>query len=101
VRNLNNEGVMLAHKGDLQTAVERMVAACDMAPFNPRVLMNGIWVILKAIERSGMDEEKLEKARRYLAQAERHAPGHTRLVGLRNHLREIESRFGIRRRTGS
>jgi DNA-binding response OmpR family regulator len=101
VRKLNNEGVMLAHKGEFEDAVRRMVAACDLAPFNPRVLMNGIWVILKAIERTGMDEETLDKARRYLAQAERHAPGHTRLAGLRNHLREIENRFGISRRSGS
>jgi Flp pilus assembly protein TadD len=101
VRNLNNEGVMLAHKKDFGPAVERMLEACRLAPYNPRVLMNGIWVILKSLEQGGMDEDRLGKARHYLTQVEKLSPGHTRLVGLRNHLKDIESRFGIRRRTGS
>lgn len=101
VRNLNNEGVLLAHKKDFGPAVERMLEACHLAPYNPRVLMNGIWVILKSLEQGGMDEDRLGKARHYLTQVEKLSPGHTRLAGLRNHLKDIESRFGIRRRTGS
>ena len=99
VRKLNNEGVMLAHKGDFTTAVERLLNACELAPYNPRILMNGIWVILKSIDQAGMDEEKLHKARALLAEVERQSPGHGRLTGLRTHMNDIESRFGIRRRT--
>ncbi len=100
VRALNNEGVLLAHKGNYRGAAERLLAASRMAPYNPRVLLNGVWVILKAIEQDGMDEELLERARELLAQAERQAPGHGRIAGLRTQLKDIESRFGIRRRTG-
>ena len=99
VRKLNNEGVILAHKGDFKGAVERLLTACKFAPFNPRILMNGIWVILKYLEQSGMDNEMLDEARRLLAEVERQTPGHARITGLRNQLKEVETRFGIRRRS--
>jgi DNA-binding response OmpR family regulator/Tfp pilus assembly protein PilF len=99
VCKLNNEGVMLAHKGDFKSAVERLLEACRMAPYNPRILMNGIWVLLKSIEKEGMDENSLEKARDLLAEVERQSPGHNRISSLRNQMKDIESRFGIRKRT--
>lgn len=98
VRKLNNEGVMLAHKGDFQGAMDRMRRACIEAPFNPRILMNGIWVILKYLEQSGMDHELLDEAVRLLGEVEKQAPGHARITGLRNQIKEVEARFGIRRR---
>lgn len=98
VRKLNNEGVVLAQKGDFRTAAERLLTACTAAPFNPRISMNTVWVILKHIDQAGMDEPMIEAARRQLGEAERQAPGHPRLAGLRLHLREIESRFGIHRK---
>jgi Flp pilus assembly protein TadD len=98
VRKLNNEGVILAHKGDFKGAVDRLLTACRLAPFNPRILMNGIWVILKYLEQAGMDHDMMEEARRLLAEVERQAPGHARIGGLRNQMKEVESRFGIRRR---
>lgn len=99
VRKLNNKGVMLAHNGDFNAAAESLLNACELAPYNPRILMNGIWVLLKSIEQQGMDEEKLAKARDLLAEVERQSPGHSRITGLRTQMNEIESRFGIRRRT--
>ena len=99
VRKLNNEGVILAHKGDFQGAVERLLVACREAPFNPRILMNGIWVILKCLEQSGMDNDLLDEARRLLAEVERQAPGHARIAGLRHQMKEVENRFGIRPRS--
>ncbi len=99
VRKLNNEGVILAHKGDFKGAVDRLLTACRLAPFNPRILMNGIWVILKSLEQSGMDNEMLEESKRLLAEVERQTPGHARITGLRNQMKEVESRFGIRRRS--
>ncbi|MBM4181148.1 MAG: response regulator [Betaproteobacteria bacterium] len=98
VRKLNNEGVILAHKGDFKGAMERMRQACREAPFNPRILMNGVWVMLKFIEQSGMDNDLLEEAIRLLGEVEKQAPGHARITGLRNQLKEVETRFGIRRR---
>lgn len=98
VRKLNNEGVMLAHKGDFQGAMDRMRQACTEAPFNPRILMNGIWVIMKYLEQSGMDHELLDEAVRLLGEVEKQAPGHARIAGLRNQIKEVEARFGIRRR---
>lgn len=98
VRKLNNKGVMLAHNSDFKAAVESLLNACELAPYNPRILMNGIWVILKSIEQDGMDEEKLEKARDLLAEVERQSPGHSRITGLRTQMNEIETRFGIRKR---
>lgn len=98
VRTLNNEAVILAHKGDFKAAVEKLQAACWEAPYNGRILMNAVWVMLKCIETEGMDEVLLEDARKLLADAEKLDPGHTRLPTLRKHVKDVETRFGIRRR---
>lgn len=97
VRKLNNEGVVLAQRGDYKTAVEKLQTACSEAPYNPRIMMNAVWVILKYIDQVGMDANMIEDARRHLAEAERQAPGHARISGLRLQLREVESRFGVNR----
>jgi DNA-binding response OmpR family regulator len=100
VRRLNNEGVVLAQRGDFRTAAEKLLTACESAPYNPRIAMNAVWVILKHIDKSGMDEPMIEAARRALDAAERQAPGHPRLAGLRLDMKDMESRFGIQRKTG-
>jgi DNA-binding response OmpR family regulator/Tfp pilus assembly protein PilF len=97
VRKLNNEGVVLAQRGDYRTAVDKLLTACSEAPYNPRIMMNAVWVILKYIDQVGLDEKLIEAARGHLAEAERLAPGHSRIAGLRLNLKELESRFGIRR----
>ena len=97
VRKLNNEGVVLAQRGDFKHAVEKLMTACDEAPYNPRIMMNAVWVILKFIDQVGMDEAMINVARRHLAEAERQAPGHARLSGLRLQLKEVETRFGVGR----
>lgn len=101
VRKLNNEGVMLAQKGEFRPAVDKLLTACREAPYNPRIIMNAVWVILKYLDKEGMDEEMLEEARRRLDEADRQAPGHSRIAGLRLHMKEVESRFGIRRRAAT
>jgi tetratricopeptide (TPR) repeat protein len=99
VRKLNNDGVILAHKGDFKAAVDRLLTACRLAPFNPRILMNAIWVILKYLDQSGMDNDMLAEARRLLAEVERQTPDHARIAGLRNQMKEVETRYGIRKRS--
>jgi len=98
VRKLNNEGVVLAQRGDFKSAVEKLLTACGEAPHNPRIMMNAVWVILKFIDQAGMDEELIASARHHLNEAERQAPGHARIAGLRLHLKEVENRFGIQRK---
>lgn len=98
VRKLNNEGVVLAQRGDYKTAVEKLLTACNEAPYNPRILMNAVWVILKYIDQVGMDETMIETARTQLREAERQAPGHPRLAGLRLQMKDVETRFGIQRK---
>lgn len=98
VRNLNNEAVILAHKGNFGTAMEKLREACWEAPHNPRILMNTVWVMLKHIEQSGMDDDLMDQARAFLADAEKQAPGHTRLATLRGQMKDVEARYGIRRR---
>lgn len=98
VRNLNNEAVILAHKGNYGPAMEKLREACWEAPHNPRILMNTVWVMLKHIEQSGMDDELMEQARGFLLDAEKQAPGHGRLATLRAQMKDVEARYGIRRR---
>lgn len=101
VRQLNNEGVYLAQKGDFDGAVQRLLTAAREAPYNPRVLMNAVWVVLRAIDKNGLKDDQLQEARRLLDEIEKLAPAHSRLPGLRTHLREIEARYGIKRRTST
>ncbi len=101
VRQLNNEGVSLAHKGDFAGAMQRLLTAARDAPYNPRVLMNAAWVLLKDIDKNGLEEKKLDDARTLLDKVEQLAPGHGRLPGLRSHVRDIETRYGVNRRSPS
>ena len=98
VRKLNNEGVILARKGEYKAAVDKLLTACRVAPFNPRILMNGVWIILKYLEETGMDHDLLNEATRLLGEADKLSPGHARIAGLRTQMKDVESRFGIRRR---
>lgn len=101
VRQLNNEGVYLAQKGDFDGAIQRLLTAAREAAYNPRVLMNAAWVLLRDIDTNGLKEDKLQEAKRLLDEVERLVPGHGRLPGLRTHVREIEARYGISRRAAS
>jgi DNA-binding response OmpR family regulator/Tfp pilus assembly protein PilF len=98
VRKLNNESVVLAQRGDFKTAADKLLTACAEAPLNPRIMMNAVWVILKYIDQTGMDEQMIAAASHHLKEAERLAPGHSRIAGLRLHLQDVETRFGIRRK---
>ncbi len=97
VRTLNNEGEMLAQQGDYQAAVDKLLTACNEAPYNPRIMLDTVWVILKHIDKTGMDETLIGHARLYLSKAGSQTPDNPRLSGLRLQLREVEQRFGIQR----
>jgi tetratricopeptide (TPR) repeat protein len=99
VRSLNNEAVILAHQGYYGSAMEKLREASSEAPHNPRILMNTVWVMLKHLEQEGLNDELLQEARGLLAEAKRQAPGHSRLTSLHAQLKDVEARFGIRRRT--
>jgi len=98
VRKLNNEAVILAHKGDFAAAVEKLQSACWEAPYNARVLMNAVWAMLKHLEHNGMSHDLFEEARKHLADAQKLSPAHPRLSSLRGQMREIESRYGMHSR---
>lgn len=98
VRKLNNEGVMLAQKGDLAGAVEKLLSANREAPYNPRIAMNAAWIVLRYIEQEGMDHDMLNEAIRLIDDAAHLAPDHARIPGLRGKIRELEAQYGINRK---
>jgi tetratricopeptide (TPR) repeat protein len=98
VRTLNNEAVLLSKKGDFSAAMEKLRQAHSEAPHNPRILMNTVYVMLKHMEQDGMDHELLDEATEFLDEAERQAPGHARLATLRAQMKDVETKYGIRRR---
>lgn len=98
VRRLNNEGAILAQKGNLTEALARMFQAADEAPYNPRVAMNAAWIALRCIDLHGLNPDVFERARGLVGQAERLAPGHVRLIGLHAQIREVETRLPAPRR---
>ncbi len=97
VRKLNNDGVILAQKGQLRAAVDKLREATREAPYNPRVAMNAAWVMLRVMEQEGLDHDLMDEVVQLLATAEDLAPGHARIPGLRSKMRDIEHQYGIRR----
>lgn len=53
--------------------------------------------MLRLMEAEGLDHDLMGEVELLLDTAEKLAPGHARLPGLRSKMREIEQRFGIRR----
>ncbi|MEW5770373.1 MAG: tetratricopeptide repeat protein [Pseudomonadota bacterium] len=98
VRSLNNEAVILAKKGDYQGALAKLRQATREAPFNPRILMNTVWVMLKHLEAEGLDHDLHDEAKALLEEADRQSPGHPRIATLRGQMKDVEARYGIRRR---
>lgn len=98
VRSLNNEAVLLSKKGDFSAAMEKLRQAHSEAPHNPRILMNTVYVMLKYLEQEGMDHDLLDEATELLLEADKQAPGHARLATLRAQMKDVETKYGIRRR---
>lgn len=99
VRKLNNESVILAHKGDYRGASEKLLTACRVAPHNTRILMNTIWVLIKRLHAEGMEHDLLDEATRLLGEVEKQEPNNPRLLDLKSKLRDVEHHFGIRRKS--
>jgi len=90
VTALTRDATLQLRKGDLDNAVIRMLEACREAPRNPRVLMNGVGMILRYLEDKGMHRDYLRQARTLLDDAGNLAPGHPRLPPLESKLRGLE-----------
>lgn len=97
IRRLNDEGVLLAQKGNLPEAMEKMFSAAQHAPYNPRIAMNAAWVALRHLEQHGMESDILAMAQQLTDTAEELAPGHPRIGTLRTRIRKLEGRYGIHR----
>jgi len=97
VAKLTKEGALLLQRGDLKAGVEKLLAASQEAPRNPRVLMNTVWALLRLIEQEGNAVNRLSQAKRLLDDAAYLMPDHPRLAGLKTMLRTVETHLAEQR----
>lgn len=98
VASLSKEGALLAQRGDLVNATQKLFQAAKEAPRNPRVLMNAAWVAMRLVEQDPGESQYLAQVRMLLDDTGRLAPDHPRLGGLLTKLRSVESALGIKRK---
>ncbi|OHC64412.1 MAG: hypothetical protein A2040_01905 [Rhodocyclales bacterium GWA2_65_19] len=76
---LNNDAVALAKSGELDKASAMLDEAADRLHNNAQVAINAAIAAMMRIQRQGASAELIDKAHRYITQANRANPDHPRL----------------------
>jgi FimV-like protein len=76
---LNNDAVALAKSGELEKASAMLDEAADRLPNNAQVAINASIAAMMQIQRHGASAELVDKAHRYIVQADRANHEHPRL----------------------
>lgn len=76
---LNNDAVALAKSGELEKASAMLDEAADRLPNNAQVAINASIAAMMRIQRQGASAELVDKAHRYIVQADRANHDHPRL----------------------
>lgn len=96
VVKLNNEGVMLAKKGDLAGAIELLVSATKRMPQNVQVALNAAHALIVDSDRNGWNETNMNMARHFLRE---HAAKHDKLEKhkkINELMKDVSLKFGVK-----
>ncbi|MFA5170237.1 MAG: tetratricopeptide repeat protein [Sulfuriferula sp.] len=96
VVKLNNEGVMLAKKGDLAGAIELLVSAAKRMPQNVQVALNAAHALIVDSDRNGWNETNMNMARHFLRE---HAAKHGKLEKhkkINELMKDVSLKFGVK-----
>ncbi len=96
VVKLNNEGVMLAKKGDLAGAIELLVSAAKRMPQNVQVALNAAHALIVDSDRNGWNETNMNMARYFLRE---HAAKHGNLEKykkINELMKDVGLKFGVK-----
>jgi DNA-binding response OmpR family regulator/Tfp pilus assembly protein PilF len=94
VKEINNQGVLLAREGKYEEAYQLMQEALERVPTNQQYLSNAAAILLADLERNKLDHIKLDKAKNLVLQLKQLNPGHQKLSGLNNALERISQKIG-------
>jgi CheY-like chemotaxis protein len=96
VIKLNNEGVLLAKKGDLAGAIELLVSAAKRMPQNVQVALNATHAMIVDSDRNGWNDDNMELARHFLRE---HAAKHGNLEKYKKIsalMKDVSLKFGVK-----
>ena len=96
VIKLNNEGVLLAKKGDLAGAIALLVSAAKRMPQNVQVALNASHALIVDSDRNGWNETNMDMARHFLRQ---HAAKHANLEKYKKInvlMKDVCLKFGVK-----
>jgi DNA-binding response OmpR family regulator len=96
VIKLNNEGVLLAKRGDLAGAISLLVTASKRMPMNVQVALNAAHALIVDCDRNGWNDDNMQLARKLI---EDHVDKHANLEKLKKiHalFKDVSHKFGVR-----
>jgi hypothetical protein len=96
VIKLNNEGVLLAKKGDLAGAIALLVSAAKRMPQNVQVALNASHALIVDSDRNGWNEANMDMARHFLRE---HAAKHGNLDKYKKIyalMKDVSLKFGVK-----
>lgn len=92
--HLNNQGVALAKQGDLPGAVAILSQAADQMPGNAQIVLNAAHSILVLIEKSGWDQDLMQKAKSYLDRARKKDALHPKFGSVLAMYQAVTKKYG-------
>jgi tetratricopeptide (TPR) repeat protein len=91
---LNNNGVLAARSGDLESSVQMLIEAAERVP-NLQFLINASKAIFTLLERQGWDEELGERGLRYLEMAQAKDARNAKVISARQFYNQVAKKYGI------
>ena len=95
VKDINNNGVLLAREGKFEEAFELLRAALERVPSNQQYISNAAAILLADLEKNGLDHTKYTEAKSQLSRLKEINPAHPRIKGLEDAMERITKKFDI------
>uniref|UniRef100_E6QXG6 Response regulatory domain-containing protein n=1 Tax=mine drainage metagenome TaxID=410659 RepID=E6QXG6_9ZZZZ len=95
VIKLNNEGVLLAKKGDLAGAIALLVSAAQRMPQNVQVALNAAHALIVDSDRNGWNETQMDMARYLLREHEAKYSSLEKYKKINGMMKEVGLKFGV------
>ncbi|BBP00358.1 tetratricopeptide repeat protein [Sulfuriferula nivalis] len=96
VIKLNNEGVLLAKKGDLAGAIALLVSAAKRMPQNVQVALNATHAMIVDSDRNGWNEENMDLARHFLREHEAKYGNLEKYKKINALMKDVSLKFGVK-----
>lgn len=95
VVTLNNEAVRRGQAGDFAEAARMLTEAADRLPGNAQIVANATFALLLDIFNNGIEQEKVDNARRFREMLRTLNPRHAKLADISSLQENIRKKFGV------